>query len=234
MKQHNTLTIFFITSLVFLTACGRSPAPVNEPSNTPFLGMADLGGSVSSQALVSGLTITLEDKQISDEDGIRTHISRYIISGADVGALSLYPVATPRTLAETNISNIRTISGERIDDVNVAQSIVLTNAATSANTADVQALLTDAQVLGTVVSTEPVAEGFRVVLEKRYPFDPADPNAIDSFLKLFAFFAEEATTQPTTNTLTFSMASVNIVAGETDIEVVIAPNLPAPTITFAD
>lgn len=233
--KHFAKIIPVVASLVLLASCGRSPVPVSEPNDTPFLGVAELGGSVSNQALASGFSITLEDEQIDDQDGIRTHVSQYLISGVDADALSLYPVATAVTLANTNVTGLRNLAGNAINDISVAQSIALqTSDATTAGLSEVQALLENAQTLGTVIGTEAVGGGFRVVLEKRYPFDPENPNAINSFLMLFAFVADDAPVQASANTLTFSMASVNIVPGETDIEVVIAPNLPAPTITFAD
>jgi hypothetical protein len=237
--KHLSRNILLFATLALLASCGRSPAPVSETSDTPLLGIAELGSSVSSQALASGFSVTVEDQQISDENGIRSHMSQYLISGVDANALSLYPVATATTFADTNVTGLRNLAGDVIDDASVAQSIALeTRDATTEGLSDVQVLLENAQTLGTVISTEAVSGGFRVVLEQRYPHDPEDPNAINSFLMLFAFVADDAPVQPTANTLTFSMAAVNIVPGETDgetaIEVVIAPNLPAPTITFTD
>jgi hypothetical protein len=234
--KHCAKIIPVVASLVLLASCGRSPTPVgSDIADTPLLAVAELGGSISNQALASGFSITFEDEQIDDQDGLRTHVSQYFISGIEADALSLYPVATAATLAGTNVTGLRNLAGDTISDVSVAQSIALeASDVTTEGVSTVQALLEDAQALGTVISTEAVSGGFRVVLEKRYPFDSEDPNAIDSFLMLFAFVAEDAATEPTADTLTFSMASVNIVPGETDIEVVIAPNLPAPTITLAN
>jgi hypothetical protein len=213
--------------LLLLAACSTSPHPdalADSVATDTLLGIAEVSNdAVSVQALVPGLSFAVIDRSFTDADGVRVQEVVYEIdntSERDLSNLTLYAVATPNTLAGTNVSNLRDALGNEITDPDMAPSIVSVHGS-DADNADMQAF-TEAdkvRVKGLLddiypdnsfsvlsrgfVASNTTGQGDRaiamgekgvVTIAVQYPFDPANPAGYpDSFVLTFAFVDEEIT-----------------------------------------
>ena len=216
----------WLSVLLFLAACGTHSrlADVGTNTSTDVLGIAELGhDAVSTQALVPGLTFSIMSGSVSDSNGVRVREIIYQIdntSARDLSNLTLYAVATPNTLAGTNVSGLRDSLGELITNADMAPSIVAVHgegddnadmqAFTEADKVRVKGLLDDmypdnsfAVLSRGFVASNVTGQGDRaiavgeqgvVTIAVQYPYDPANPAGYpDSFVLTFAFVDEDVT-----------------------------------------
>jgi hypothetical protein len=193
-------------------------------SDTGLLGVAEVGSEgVSVQALVPGLSFAVIDRSFVDGDGIRVQEIVYEVdntSDRDLSNLTLYAVATPNTLAGTNVSNLRDALGDVITNPDMAPSIVSVHGS-DADNKDMQAFVEadKTRVKGLLdemypdnsfsvlsrgfVASNVTGQGDRaiavgekgvVTIAVQYPFDPENPAGYpNSFVLTFAFVDEDIT-----------------------------------------
>lgn len=212
-----------------LAACSTSPRPEGAVGldTHSLLGVAELhGDDVSLQAVVPGLTFSVVGRSSVDSDGVRVQEMVYEIentSSRNLSNLTFYPVNTPNTLPNTNVSTLRDISGDEITNPDMAPSIIPVHgqnaedadmqAFTNADKTRIKTLLDDMypnnsfNVLsrGFVASNtssqgdRAIAIGERgvVTIAVQYPYDPANPAGYPASFTLTFAFIDEATPRVT-------------------------------------
>jgi hypothetical protein len=212
-----------------LAACSTSPRPEGAVGldTHSLLGVAELpGDDVSVQAVVPGLTLSVVGRSSVASDGVRVQEMVYEIentSSRNLSNLTFYPVNTPNTLPNTNVSGLRDALGDEITNPDMAPSIIPVHgqnaedadmqAFTDADKTRIKTLLDDMypnnsfNVLsrGFVASNvtgqgnRTIAPGERgvVTIAVQYPYDPANPAGYPASFTLTFAFIDEATPRVT-------------------------------------